>query len=153
MNKQNVDQIKKIPLAFLGNGRQQFADHVVRAWVKATNYVHLTKRQVDEKLALRDQGVEKGFETPDMLKNVVEDVHEVCSIVIVLAFNSIGQRATGSLLVDSLDGIDDWAFHASGYVALVDTHYDHEHERQRNLLQHRERRKRRLRYHAIALNY
>lgn len=153
VSKQNVDQVKKISLDFLGNGRQQFAEHVVQAWVKASNYVHLTKRQVDEKLALRDQGVEKGFETLDMLKNVVDEVHEVCSIVIVLAFNSIGQRATGSLLVDHLDDIDDSAFHASGYVALVDAYYDHKNERQHKLLQHQERRRLRVRYHAVALSY
>ncbi|MCA8088889.1 hypothetical protein [Burkholderia cenocepacia] len=152
VSKQNVDQVKKISLDFLGNGRQKFAEHVVEAWVQASNYVHLTKRQVDEKLALREQGVEKGFETLDMLKNVVDEVHEVCSIVIVLAFNSIGQRATGSLLVDHLDDIDDWAFHASGYVALVDAYYDQKNERQHKLLQHQERRKLRVRYHAVALS-
>lgn len=152
VSKQNVDQVKKISLDFLGNGRQKFAEHVVEAWVQASNYVHLTKRQVDEKLALRGQGVEKGFETLDMLKNVVDEVHEVCSIVIVLAFNSIGQRATGSLLVDHLDDIDDWAFHASGYVALVDAYYDQKNERQHKLLQHQERRKLRVRYHAVALS-
>ena len=152
VSKQNVDQVKKISLDFLGKGRQKFAEHVVEAWVQASNYVHLTKRQVDEKLALREQGVEKGFETLDMLKNVVDEVHEVCSIVIVLAFNSIGQRATGSLLVDHLDDIDDWAFHASGYVALVDAYYDQKNERQHKLLQHQERRKLRVRYHAVALS-
>ncbi|WP_155636985.1 hypothetical protein [Burkholderia multivorans] len=152
VSKQNVDQVKKISLDFMGNGRQKFAEHVVEAWVQASNYVHLTKRQVDEKLALREQGVEKGFETLDMLKNVVDEVHEVCSIVIVLAFNSIGKRATGSLLVNHLDDIDDWVFHANGYVALVDAYYDQKNERQHKLLQHQERRKLRVRYHAVALS-
>ena len=152
VNKSNVDHIKALPLRLLPTHKEQFASSVVKAWVKATNYVHLTKLRVDEKLELRARGVELGFESIEMLKEVVDEVHEACSIVIILAFETIGPSFTGDLMVDNLDTMDEWAFHANGYIALVDAYFDYKHERKHQLPQIAERRKRRLCYRAELLN-
>ena len=152
VSKSNVDHIRELPLRLLPAHKEQFASSVVKAWVKATNYVHLTKRRVDEKLELRARGVELGFESIEMLKEVVDEVHEVCSIVIVLAFETIGPSFTGDLIVDNLDTMEEWAFHASGYVALIDAYFDYKHERKHKLSQLAEQRKGRLRYQAELLN-
>lgn len=144
VNKSNVDHVFDLPLRMLGDQKNSFARSVRNSWVKASNYVHLTKRRVDEKLQLREQGIALGFETTAMLKNVVADVHEVCSIVMVLTFETIGPSFTGDLLVGVLDKNDDWALHASGYVALVDSYFDYKHERQKELEKHIERRNSRI---------
>lgn len=146
VNKSNVDHVFDLPLRMLGDQKHSFACSVRSSWVKASNYVHLTKRRVDEKLQLREQGISLGFETTAMLKNVVADVHEVCSIVMVLTFETIGPPFTGDLLVDVLDQNDDWTLHASGYVALVDSYFDYKHERQKELEKHVNRRNRRIRF-------
>lgn len=114
--------------------------------------MHLTKRRVDEKLELREKGVTLGFETSDMLKDVVSDVHGVCSIVMVLTFETIGPSFTGDILVDNLDQLDDWAFHASGYVALVDAYYDYKYERKDKIDQHVQRRQQRVRFPIPTAN-
>ncbi len=152
VNKSNVDHIKELPLRLLPNHKTQFASGVIKAWVDATNYVHLTKRRVDEKLELRAKGVELGLESIEMLKEVVDEVHEACSIVLILAFETIGPSFTGDLMVDNLDIMDEWAFHANGYIALIDANFDYKHERQHQLSEIAERRKMRLRYHAELLN-
>lgn len=144
VNKCNVDHVFDLPLRLLGDQKGSFATSVRQAWVKASNYVHLTKRRVDEKLELREKGVTLGFETTDMLKDVVSDVHGVCSIVMVLTFETIGPSFTGDILVDNLDQLDDWAFHASGYIALVDAYYDYKHERKDKIEQHVQRRQQRV---------
>lgn len=146
VNKSNVDHVFNLPLRLLGDQKGSFATSVRQAWVKASNYVHLTKRRVDEKLELREKGVTLGFETIDMLKNVVSDVHEVCSIVMVLTFETIGPSFTGDILVGSLDQLDEWTFHASGYVALVDAYYDYKCDRKDNIDQHVQRRRQRIRF-------
>jgi hypothetical protein len=146
VNKSNVDHVFELPLRMLGDQTHSFARSVRSSWVNASNYVHLTKRRVDEKLRLREQGISLGFETTAMLKNVVADVHEVCSIVIVLTFETIGPSFTGDLLVDGLDQNDDWTLHASGNVALVDSYFDYKHERQKELEKHISRRNRRIRF-------
>ncbi len=56
VNKSNVDHVFDLPLRLLGDKKDCFASFVRQAWVKASNYVHLTKRRVDEKLELREKG-------------------------------------------------------------------------------------------------
>jgi hypothetical protein len=57
VNKSNVDHVFDLPLRLLGDHKASFATAVRDAWIKGSNYVHLTKRRIDEKLHLRDQGV------------------------------------------------------------------------------------------------
>jgi hypothetical protein len=81
-----------------------------------------------------------------MLKQVVADVHEACSIVMVLMFETIGPTFTGDLLLEGLDENDEWAFHASGFIAIVGSHFDYKHERQDRLDELVQRRNRRVRF-------
>jgi len=148
VKKSNVDHVKELPFRLLNEHKEQFATSVVKAWVKASNYVHLTKRRVDEKLELREKGIELGFESVEMLREVIDEVHEVCSIVIVLAFETIGPSFTGDLMVDCLDLREEWTFHASEYIALIDAFFDYKHERKHKLSQLIEQRRQRIRYHA-----
>lgn len=148
VKKNNVDHVLDLPLRLLNNHKELFAKSVQSAWVRASNYVHLTKRRIDEKLRLRDEGVVLGMETVEMLKEVVSEVHEACTIVIILAFETIGPSFTGDLLVDSLDSSDSWVFHASEYMAIVDSYFDYKHERKSRMEEHAARRKERVRYYA-----
>jgi len=95
---------------------------------------------------LREQGLSLGMETIDMLEDIVSEVNEVCSIVVALTFETIGPSFTGDLLVNSLDEQDEWAFHANGYIALIDTHFDYKHERQGRLEEIHQRRENRIKY-------
>ncbi|QVK23303.1 hypothetical protein KHX94_00200 [Shewanella dokdonensis] len=86
------------------------------------------------------------METIDMLRDIVSEVNEVCSIVVALTFETIGPSFTGDLLVDSLDEQDEWAFHANRYIALIDSHFDYKHERQGRLEEIHQRRENRIKY-------
>lgn len=146
VKKINVDQVSKLPLRLLGEHKELFSQHVKNTWVRSSNYVHLTKRQMDQKLELREKGIVLGMETVEMLQEVVSEVHEVCSIVSILAFETIGPSFTGDMFVDNLDSIDHWTLHASGYIALVDSHFDYKHERKERLEAIHETRANRIKY-------
>lgn len=148
VNKSNVEHISQIPLRMLGARRERFALSVRDAWVRASNYVHLTKRRIDEKLKLREQGFTLGFESLEMLKQVVAEVHEVCSIVMILTFETIGPSFTGDIIVDSLDEQDNWTLHANEYIAIVDSYFDYKHERKDRLESIIQRRNSRIKYKA-----
>lgn len=150
VNKTNVDHIFQLPLRLLGSHKEFFAKNVQHAWVRASNYVHLTKRRMDEKLQLREQGVTLGFENIEVLKNTVAEVHEVCTIALILVFETIGPDFTGDLLVDCLDEQEEWAFHASEYMAIIDSYFDYKHERKDKICQILQRRNRRIKYHTRA---
>lgn len=146
VNKSNVDHVRQLPLRMLAESqRPEFRQATLGAWANASNYVHLTKRRIDEKVKLRTQGVRLGFETPEMLAGAVQSLHDACSIVVVLAFETIGPSFTGDLLVDGgLDASDDWPFHQNRFVAAIDAHFDYKRERQAGLQEHMARRQRRL---------
>lgn len=147
VNKRNVDHITELPLRMLGKKREAFIQATRNAWVRSSNYVHLTKRRMDEKLSLRAKGIRLGFETAEMLAEVTLEVHHVCSIVVVLVFETIGPSFTGDILVDGIDSDENWPFHADEFLAVVDSHFDYKHERQKRLESHIERRVRRVRHH------
>lgn len=146
VKKSNVDHVFELPLRLLGDHKEKFATSVQSAWVRASNYVHLTKRRIDEKLRLREEGVTLGMETVEMLQNVVSEVHETCSFVVALTFETIGPSFTGDLLVDSLDEQDHWAFHANAYIAVIDSYFDYKHERKERLDMICQRRENRIKY-------
>lgn len=146
VKKSNVDHVFELPLRLFGEQKDNFAISVRSAWIRASNYVHLTKRRIDEKLRLRDDGISLGMETIEMLEDIVSEVNNVCSIVVALTFETIGPSFTGDLLVDCLDKQDEWAFHANSYIALIDSHFDYEHERQVRLEEIHQRREGRIKY-------
>lgn len=145
VRKQNVEHIRDLPLRMLGDEREEFIRATRNAWVHSSNYVHLTKRRIDEKVRLRAQGVRLGLETPEMLAAVAGEVHDVCSIVAVLAFENIGPTSTGDILVSGgLDSNEKWPFHDNRFVAAIDAHFDHKHERHADSENHVDRRERRI---------
>lgn len=149
--KQNVDHIRDLPLRMLGDEREEFIEATRKAWIHSSNYVHLTKRRIDEKVSLRAQGVRLGLETPEMLAAAVRDVHNVCSIVAVLAFETVGPDFTGDILVNGgLDSTEDWPFHSNRFIAAVDAHFDYKHERQADLANHVARRERRIDQQSVS---
>ncbi|MCF5725645.1 hypothetical protein [Pseudomonas syringae] len=143
--KQNVDHVRGLPLRMLGDRREEFIEATLDSWVHASNYVHLTKRRIDEKVRLRSQGVRLGMETPEMLSTVVREVHDACSIVAVLAFETLGPIFTGDILIAGvLDQGEIWPFHENRFIAAVDAHFDYKKERQGQLAEHVARRNARI---------
>ncbi len=85
-----------------------------------------------------------------MLKDIVAEVHEVCSIIVALTFETIGPSFTGDLLVDALDEQDQWAFHANEFIAIIDSYFDYKHERKEGLEQIGQRRESRIKYRVLS---
>jgi hypothetical protein len=147
----NVDQVAELPFRLLGGEKAAFIQATKDAWVHATHYVHPTKKRLDEKLRLRAGGIALGFETPEMVTAVIDDLFRVFGLIIVLTFETIGPMFTGDLMVDGLDNDDTWPFHADRYVAQVDAHFDYKFERQAELPRIRQRRESRLAPSAATL--
>jgi len=150
VSKNNVDHALQLPFRMLGKNKEPFAYSVRNAWVRASNYVPLTKTRVDQKLCLREKGVRLGMETLTMLQDLVSEVYEVCSIVIVLAFETIGPSFTGDLLVNYLDEQDHWIFHANKYISIIDIYFDYKPERKEKREQISKRRERRIEYSSAV---
>lgn len=123
---------------------EDFRTHVVRVWANASEYVHPSSRQLDERFRLAEEGVTLGFESVAQLRAAVDEVAKGFGIGIVLAFHAVGPSFAADLLVDNLDEIDAWSFHRDRFVAAMDERYDYKHERQARLDQIKRRRALRL---------
>ena len=141
----SVDHVKDLGLQLLGDKRDRFVRHVVRSWARTSEYVHPTRKQLEEKLDLRARGISPGFETADELRICADALFHACAIGIVLTFHVVGQSFTGDMLVDGLDAADGWPFHASPFIAKVDAAFDYKHERQARLGEIASRRSARVR--------
>jgi hypothetical protein len=144
VTKRNVDHIKDLPLRMLGDNRSDFKNETINCWVTASNYVHFTKRTMDEKIKIRSEGIKLGFESLEMLEQLVKEIHHVLSIIVILAFETIGPTFTGDILSDGLDGDDNWHFHKNKHIAAIDAHFDYKAERKDRLKEHIERRNKRI---------
>src|SRR5690625_2841836 len=151
VKKRNVDNIRCLPLRLLGEHKEEFANLFKTDWINATNYVHHTKRRLEEKLYLMEQGYSPGFESLEMLEEVVDEVYRVCSIIVILALETIGPSATGDLMVLYFEDEQDWVFHKNGYIAIIDRYYDYKAERKGKVAKLEQRRKSRVIYHAELL--
>lgn len=129
----SVDHVRDLRLTLLGDARERFIRHVVRSWARASEYVHPSRKQLEEKLKLRARGISPGLETADELRICADALFHACTIAIVLAFHVIGQPHAGDIMVDALDSADGWPFHASPFIAKLDAAFDYKHERQARL--------------------
>lgn len=129
----SVDHVKDLSLPMLGDARDRFTRHVVRSWARASAFVHPTRSQLDEKLALRARGISPGFETADELRVCADALFHTCAIGVVLALHVIGQSFAADMMVEGLDAAERWPFHASPFVAKIDAAFDYKHERKERL--------------------
>lgn len=129
----SVAHIKDLPLTMLGDARDRFVRHVVRSWARASEYAHPTRHQLEEKLELRARGVSPGFETAHELRVCVDALFHACAASIVIGLHVVGPSFAGDMLVDGLDSVDAWPFHASPFIAKIDAAFDYKHERKERL--------------------
>ena len=129
----SVDHITDLEFPMVGDMEADYRAAVTRAWATASSYVHPTPKQLREKLQLRAKGISPGFETAQELTQCADALFDAAALVVVLAFHVVGPSFTGDLIVDGLDGRDEWPFHASRFVAAVDASFDYKHERQSRL--------------------
>lgn len=143
VTNRSVVHVKDLDLPLLGD-EDGFRKEVTTAWAAASNYVHPTKQQLDERLQWRADGVTLGFETAEHLRTCVNEVFRAASIGVVLTFHAMDRASTGDLLVDGLDQVDMWPFHRYPFIAQIDESFDYKHERKEVLDIVRARRARRL---------
>jgi len=144
VDKSSIAPVNTLALEMLAEERDAFATDVKRAYGRASEYVHPSMQQLIESNDLRAAGITLGFDTEKELSEALDEAFEVYSLILVLAFHTIGPSFTGDLLVDGVDGLDAWPFHAHQYLAKIDSYFDYKAERAARLAEIQARRERRL---------
>jgi hypothetical protein len=116
-------------LALHADDAKQFVDELYDAFRECCAYVHVSRRQIEERLKLDDAGRSVGFQNADDLRKVGRLMFRVYDIALTLFFHGYHLSMTGDVFINGLDDMPDWKFHKGKYVACVSAYFDYKHER------------------------
>lgn len=114
---------------FHSDDAKQFIDELYDAYRECCAYVHVSRRQIEERLQSAENGRSLGFETADELRQIGRLMFRVYDMALALYFHGYGESMTGDVFVAVLDDWPSWKFHKGKYVKIVSAYYDYKHER------------------------
>ena len=113
--------------------RQTFIDEAGRIYGVLCDYVHLTPRQIQERIAAVDAGRTAGKESAGEIEDLNILIARALAVSLTLLFHSVPSYVAGDWLVESDGSSMQWYFSASRFLAAIDAHFDYKHERQSRL--------------------
>lgn len=130
VDRSSIDVREHLQLAaFDGPTRKQFIDELNDVYRDCCAYVHPSRRQIEERLDLADQGRSSGFETAEELRGIARLMFRIYDMALTLYFHAFGLSMTGDVFINAFDDRPDWKFHKGKYVKLVSAHFDYKAER------------------------
>ena len=113
--------------------RDQFLEEVGRLYGAGSNYVHLSPKQVRDRMASVKAGYTIGFEGATEASAATDIAVRTLAASLVLLLHGVPKYVAGDLLVES-DGVSrDWFFAQSKFIASIDSNFDDKHERKADL--------------------
>jgi hypothetical protein len=110
--------------------REEFLVEVGRAYGLTSKYVHLTVRQLEQRIAQLASGRTAGKDTAEEVAAVNQILATVFDCALVLLFHSVPPYVSGDWFVEKDGKTVNWLFASSPFLALIDEHYDYKAERQ-----------------------
>lgn len=128
----SIEMRKDIQLkAFHEEDRQHFVNELYDAYRQCCAYVHVSPKQVEERLGRRDRGGALGYETTDELRKLNRLIFRVYDIALTLYFHGYGLSLSGDLFIGYFDRLPDWVFRKGKYVSAFSAYFDYKVERRR----------------------
>jgi hypothetical protein len=126
-------EVRRISLDLIPDPvRQVVVSDLIAAHAHASQYVHPSLKQIEERVQLAEQGVTIGYDNADELRKFNDEVFEVFALVLVLYLHGLGS-CSGDLFEGLFSDWPDWIFHTHRHIAKIDEGYDYKHERQGRL--------------------
>jgi hypothetical protein len=125
---------KQVALLLLPpNERDVFAIDVGHLYGEASNYVHLTFAQVQERISVAEQGATPVTPSAPMLESLTDFLLRVLAASFVYVAHSVPDFSVGDLLVSNDGTSRNWELARERWIALIDEHFDYKAERQAHL--------------------
>lgn len=115
--------------AFHPDDAKQFVDELYCTYRECCAYVHVSRRQIEERLDLAARGRSLGLETAEELRKIGRLMFRTYDIAMALFFHGYGLPMSGDIFINVLDDLADWKFHKGKYVSVVSAYFDYKHER------------------------
>lgn len=142
ISMQNQVTLNLLPAA----GHDEFRGQVGRFYGETCQYVHLTRAQILERIALVNAGRTSGMESPEDIKALNVMIARGLSLSLVFLLHAVPEYVVGDLLVQSDGGSLNWFFAGSKYIADMDEQFDYKAERQGDLAEIKRKRRAAVRF-------
>ncbi len=113
--------------------RDAFSEEIGRLYGETSGYVHLTPRQIIERIAAVDAGRTVGYESPQEIADLDRLVSRGYAASLALLLHSVPSYVAGDWLVDSDGSSMNSYFLGSRFLAGIDSFFDYKHERRQLL--------------------
>ncbi|MBE9155984.1 hypothetical protein IQ265_03930 [Nodosilinea sp. LEGE 06152] len=126
----SIDVREELKLSALHpDDAKQFIDEIYDIYRDCCAYVHLSRRQIEERLDMVKRGRSLGFETAKELQKIGRLMFRVYDVALTMYFHGYDLSMTGDIFVEVLDNKPKWKFHKGKYVSVVSSYFDYKHER------------------------
>ncbi len=109
--------------------RERFLEELGQLYGAASDYVHLTERQVRARMSAVEAGHTSGFESREEAATASLLIAKTLSASLALLFHSVPEYVAGDFFVASDGRSPTWFFEKSRYLVGIDSHFDYKHER------------------------
>jgi hypothetical protein len=114
---------------------EAFSDETGRLYGLLSDYVHLSPKQIGERIAAVDAGRTAGKESANEIEDLNSLIARTLAVSLTLLFHSVPSYVAGDWLVESDGSTMKWYFAGSRFVAGIDAHFDYKQERQDSLVE------------------
>lgn len=151
VNKSGVmPEVDNIDLYLLPESKDKIIADIKSAFGRASEYVHPSVNQIEERLELANADITIGFNSAETLRSINDESFEVFALVLTLYFHTVGPSTCGDLFESLFSDMPDWSFHWHRHIVSVDEQYDYKAERQDRLQQLKQSRAERLNPNGVG---
>ncbi len=126
----SIDVREELQLSALhSDDAKQFVDELYDIYRDCCAYVHVSRRQIEERLDMVERGRPLGFETAEELRKIGRLMFRVYDVALALYFHGYDLSMTGDIFIEILDDLPKWKFHKGKYVSVVSAYFDYKSER------------------------
>lgn len=109
--------------------RERFLQELGKLYGAASEYVHLTERQVRTRLSAVESGHTAGFESREEALEASLLIAKTLAASLALLFHSVPGYVAGDFFVAADGRSPEWFFEKSRYLVGIDSYFDYKHER------------------------
>jgi len=134
LDSTNISMQKSADLFLLPSDQHaDFHQEVGRVYGETSNYVHLSSKQIIERIDLVTNGRTSGFENAVDIQSLHGLIARGLACSLVFLLHAVPDYVAGDLLVENDGSSFSWFFSGSRFIAYIDEKFDYKHERKTRL--------------------
>jgi len=131
--RSSIDFVKDQKFFALDEAKaKELQSEIKDIYAQSCKYVHRSKEQIDEYLAVVNRGTSPGFESVSEFRAMNREFARLCDVVVFLSLAVLGSSGlAGDVFVQVFDQDNSWPYHKTKYCKALSEHYNYKAGRER----------------------